>query len=85
MSANNLEWLKLHDARVEVGSVVGARFVLIGGAPQYKLLATPADGKFGCAVMQTVNGKRLDKGEIYPSHDEAIQGGLEVLRKALGW
>ena len=42
-------------------------------------------GRYGCIVLQSVNGKRLDKGQTYASADEAIRGGLEELRSYLGW
>jgi hypothetical protein len=42
-------------------------------------------GKFGCSVTQTVNGKRLDSGASYATLEDALRGGLEDLRKALGW
>jgi hypothetical protein len=33
----------------------------------------------------TNNGKLVGESGTYNSPDEAIQGGLEALRKALGW
>jgi hypothetical protein len=59
--------------------------VLLGKEPQYLLIPVPIAGRFGCAVMQTINGKRLDGTGTYPTEDEALRGGLEDLRKALGW
>jgi hypothetical protein len=59
--------------------------VLINGGPQYLLVPFPVAGKYGCVVEQTVNGKRLESKNTYASEDEAVRGGLEDLRKALGW
>jgi hypothetical protein len=59
--------------------------VLLGKEPQYLLIPVPSAGRFGCAVMQTINGKRLDGNASYQTEDEALCGGLEDLRKALGW
>ena len=79
------EWLARHDGSLTLGPDKATRLILFSGSPQYKVVPTPANGKFSCAVMQTVNGKRLDNGEIYPTEREAVNGGLEVLRKTLGW
>ena len=49
------------------------------------LLPVPAKGAFSCRVTETINGRRLDSGAIYPSREEAVSAGLEELRKALGW
>jgi hypothetical protein len=42
-------------------------------------------GKFGCRISQTINGKRLDAAATYTSPEDAFRGGLEDLRKVLGW
>jgi hypothetical protein len=70
---------------LEAGRDGQTYLVLLAGEPQYLLVPIPIAGKFGCAVMQTINGKRLDSGASYPSQEEALRGGLEDLRKALGW
>lgn len=59
--------------------------VLIDDQPQYLLRALPAAGKFTCLFEQTVNAKRLEGKGLYPSEEEALRGGLEDLRKNLGW
>jgi hypothetical protein len=53
--------------------------------PQYRLSPQPAVGKFSCDVLQTINDKHLASGTIYLTEEEALRGGLEDLRKALGW
>jgi hypothetical protein len=58
---------------------------LLGGQPQYSLVAVPVDGRFGCAIRQTINGERIASKGVYDSEEEAIGGGLEDLRRALGW
>ena len=45
----------------------------------------PAGGKYACRVAQSINGKRLDAGATFATRDEALRGGLDDLRKALGW
>jgi hypothetical protein len=59
--------------------------IFFDGQPQYFVLPRPAGGKFGREVTQTINGKRLESGATYATAEEAVKGGLEDLRKALGW
>jgi hypothetical protein len=80
------EWLARRDGGLKPGVREGSFFVMIGGAPQYKVEARPAAGKFTCAVQQSINGRRLDDpAATYATADAAIAGGLEQLRAALGW
>jgi hypothetical protein len=83
MAVTTPEWLARHggELRAEKASWV----VFFDGAPQYRLTAIPVAGKFGCEVMQTINGKRVESGGTYATTDDAVRGGLEDLRKALGW
>jgi hypothetical protein len=59
--------------------------VMVDGQPQYLLAPVPAGGQFGCRVMQTINSRRFDCPSTWPTWREAVQGGLDVLRGALGW
>jgi hypothetical protein len=80
------EWLAKRDGGLKPGVREHLFFVMIGGAPQYKVEARPAAGKFVCAVQQSINGRRLDDpAATYASADAAIAGGLDQLRGALGW
>jgi hypothetical protein len=79
------DWLSKHGATLGQGTDGRTWFVLLDGEPQYRLVPIPADGKHSCQVTQTINGRRLDRGGVYPSADEALRGGLEDLRQALGW
>ena len=79
------DWLAKHDGELRPSSAGPYWLVLLDGEPQYRLTPVPAAGKYSCQVMQTVNGRRLDSGGTYPTREEALQGGLEDLRKALGW
>ena len=58
---------------------------MIEDQPQYMLRPIPVQGKFGSLVEQTVNGKRLESKTVYPTAEESLRGGLEDLRKNLGW
>lgn len=78
------DWLTKRGCSLRTGPD-GASFVCFAGEPQYRLKPVPAGGRFGCEIEQTINSRRLDGKEIYPSADEAVQGGLEDLRKKLGW
>jgi hypothetical protein len=79
------EWLAKRGGELREGTMRHYWFVFLNGEPQYRLTAVPAAGRFSCEVVQTVNGKRLDIGGTYPTAEDAIRGGLEELRKALGW
>jgi hypothetical protein len=81
----NPEWLSKRDGSLRAGLNASTVLVLLGGHPQYKIVAGPASGKYTCAVTQTNNAKRLDGGANYPTLDAAITGGLEELRMKLGW
>jgi hypothetical protein len=80
----SIDWLARHGC--ELRSLLDAStLVLLDGSPQYKLVAVPAKGKFTCAITQMVNGRRIDKGVVYPDASSAIAGGLDELRQDLGW
>jgi hypothetical protein len=79
------EWLKKRDGALKLGSDAATWYILLSGQPHYALTAAPTAGKFACHIKQTVNGQRLGVGSVYASADEALRGGLEELRLALGW
>lgn len=79
------EWLSKRDGTLRAGLNASTVLVLLGGHPQYKIVAAPANGKYTCAVTQTNNAKRLDSRASYASLDSALTGGLEELRVKLGW
>jgi hypothetical protein len=78
-------WLEQHGCRLLPSKDGHSFLVYVGDEPQYLLMPTPARGKFSCRISQTINGKRLDGEGTYPSPEDAVRGGLEDLRKALGW
>jgi hypothetical protein len=79
------DWLKVRDGVLKPGIDGRSWFVCLSGAPQYEVTPVPVKGTFGCEIRQTINGKRFDGEGVYPSQDEALRGGLEELRKKLGW
>lgn len=79
------EWLLNRNGGLSAGLNERTVLVTLNGHPQYRLVATPARGKFTCVVTQTNNGKRLDAGAEYTSLDHALKGGLDELRTKLGW
>ena len=85
MSVTAPEWLTKRGGELHSGKEQRAWAVYVNNQPQYVLLTSPAGGKFACQVKQTNNGKRLESGTTYPTLDDAVRGGLEDLRKALGW
>jgi hypothetical protein len=79
------DWLAQRGAELKASKDGRSYVVQVNGHPQYLVIPVPADGKHACRVSQTVNGKRLDSGAVHATVDEAVRGGLEDLRKALGW
>jgi hypothetical protein len=82
---NAPDWLARRGGALQPGLNAQTVMDTLDGHPQYRLYAAPAEGKFTCAIYQTNNGKRLDAGKPYASADDALSGGLEELRGALGW
>ena len=79
------EWLMKHNGRLQ-GCPDGKSWaVVFDDQPQYVVKPLPAAGQYGCQVMQSINGRRLESDGTYPSPEEAVKGGLEDLRKVLGW
>jgi hypothetical protein len=85
MALTTPDWLVRHDGALRQTSLPKTWVVLLRGEAQYRLVTAPAGGQHACQVTQTVNGKRLESGSKFPSEEEALRGGLEDLRKALGW
>jgi hypothetical protein len=85
MAVTTPDWLSRHGGELHLGAGGHSASVYFSGQLQYVLVPTPARGGFSCRVTETINGRRLDGGETWPTAEDAIRGGLEDLRKALGW
>jgi hypothetical protein len=85
MTVTTPDWLRQRGAHLQESKGGQSWLVYLDKEPHYLLMAVPVKGQFGCRITQTINGRRLDGGAIYPSVEAALQGGLEELRKALGW
>jgi hypothetical protein len=85
MALTTPEWLSLHRGELRQRAGFDQWLVLLQGEPQYLLAVVPAAGKHACKVTQTNNGRRLDGGATRATTKEALQTGLDELRKALGW
>jgi hypothetical protein len=79
------DWLSRRNGALRLASDGRTWVLYFDGAPQYKLVPTPADGRFSCVLAQMDNGKRIDKGALCASADDALRGGLDELRAFLGW
>jgi hypothetical protein len=84
MAVSTPDWLARHNGELRPNPL-GGWLVFFDHEPQYLLAPFPVAGKFGCRVTQTINGRRLDGKQAFPTADDAVGGGLEELRKALGW
>jgi hypothetical protein len=85
MAVTTPDWLQAHGGELHVGKEGRSASVYFAGGLQYVLIPVPAKGKFACSVTETINGRRLDGSGTYASMEDALRGGLEDLRKALGW
>jgi hypothetical protein len=85
MAVTTPDWLVQHGGELRGSRDGHSWLVYFAGEPQYLLQPLPAAGQFCCRVAQTVNGRRLDGGAVHPTLEDAVRGGLDDLRKALGW
>ena len=85
MTATTPDWLTRRGVHLQESKGDRSWLIYLGQEPQYLLLPVPVKGQYGCRITQTINGRRLDGGATYTSVEAALQGGLEELRKALGW
>ena len=79
------DWIKTRNGDLKPSKDGHSWTVWFAGQPQYLLEPLPAKGKFACRILQTNNGKRLDKDGVWDSKEAALQGGLTGLREVLGW
>jgi hypothetical protein len=79
------EWLTRRGGALEKSHASNAWFVLLNNQVQYRLVPVPVHGKFGVAITQTINGKRLPSDSQADTEASAITAGLKDLGKALGW
>ncbi|MGH7170597.1 MAG: hypothetical protein ACRELF_03690 [Gemmataceae bacterium] len=85
MTVTTPDWLTRRGVHLQASKDGPSWLVYLDKEPQYLLMAVPVKGQFGCRITQTINGHRLDGSATYASVEAALQGGLEELRKALGW
>jgi hypothetical protein len=85
MAVTTPDWLTKHGGSLSASKDERRYAVYFAKEPQYVVEVIPTAGKFGAKVMQSNNGLRLENSGVFPSADEAAAGGLEVLRKSLGW
>jgi hypothetical protein len=79
------DWLSLRGGKVRPGVSANTWLILLSNMQEYAAVVAPAAGKFSCTVTQRNNGRRLDKGTVYPTAEAALHGGLEDLKQTLGW
>jgi len=79
------EWLSRHGGSLKPGMDGRTCYLMLNDQPLYAVIPVPVTGKFGCTVIQTNNGKRIESTSTAASAEEALSLGLEEARKALGW
>jgi hypothetical protein len=85
MALETPAWLAQRNGALKPASDGPAWHLLLNQQPQYGLTPVPVQGEYGCVIKQTNNGRRIESTGVYPSAEEALRGGLEDLRRALGW
>jgi hypothetical protein len=85
MAITTPEWLSKRGADFRLSKDHRYWVVYLNKEPQYLIRLVPAVGKHAVEVEQSINGKRLQSKQTYATEEDAIRGGLEDLRKALGW
>lgn len=79
------EWLNKRNAEIRPSANGHSWLLYQGGKFIYMIGALPADGKFTNKIMESNNGNQIQKGKIFESINEALEGGLTELRDHLGW
>lgn len=78
-------WLTGHGAALHKGHAAHVWFVISNKQAHYRLVAVPVGGRYGCAITQSINGRRIASDSQADSAEDAILRGLDDLGKALGW
>jgi hypothetical protein len=78
-------WLKVRNAEIKP-SANGQSWLLYQGDRFIWVIGVlPADGKFTNKIMESINGNQIQKGSIFDSEKDALEGGLMELKAHLGW
>ena len=85
MTVTAPEWLTQRGGTLRSSYDSHSWMVYFDDRLQYQVTPVPVAGKFGSKVMQTVSGRLVETKGTYATTEEAVRGGLEDLRKALGW
>ena len=79
------DWLTRHNGELRANPDGESFAVYFGHELEYLLHVFPVQGKYSCTVKQSVNGKHLESAAAHPTREDALRGGLDDLRKTLGW
>jgi hypothetical protein len=85
MAVTTPEWLTAHGGELRPSHDGRSWGVYFAGELQYVVMPVPARGAYGARVTFTINGRRLEHPTTYPTAEGAVRGGLDDLRKDLGW
>jgi hypothetical protein len=82
---NTPDWLSKRGGALQQGVDGRSIYFVLNNQPHYRLRPVPADGQYGCAIVQTINSRTIASQARASDPEAAIQNGLEDLRKFLGW
>ncbi len=78
-------WLSKRNAEIKPSANGKSWLLYQGGQFLWVIGVLPADGKFSNKIMDSINGKQIQKGNVYETELEAMEGGLMELKAHLGW
>jgi hypothetical protein len=78
-------WLAQRGGNLKLSSDGLTWFLFMADQPNYSLKSVPMQGRFGCSIRQTNNGRLIASAATFPTREEALKNGLEDLGKELGW
>ena len=80
----NPDWLAQHGGEARTSTDGRSMTVYLGGAPQYLLMLAPTVGRFGCKVVQSNNGQRLDSGARFRRRTRRFRAGWKICGRRWG-
>lgn len=78
-------WLSIRNAEIKPSANGQSWLLYQGGQFLWVIGMLPADGKFSNKIMDSINGKQIQKGNVFETEQESLEGGLLELKDHLGW
>ncbi len=79
------KWLSIRNAEIKTSANGQSWLLYQGGQFLWVIGVIPADGKYSNKIMDSINGKQIQKGMVFGTEQEALESGLLELKAHLGW